>query len=41
MQPFGFSLELVEIVISVIIYFCAFVLLVKNNLGKMLFKRKE
>ena len=41
MQPFGFSLELVQIVISVIIYFCAFVLLVKNNLGTMLFKRKE
>lgn len=41
MQPFGFSLELVDIVISVIIYFCAFVLLVKNNLSKMIFRRKE
>jgi len=41
MQPFGFSLEVVQIVISVIIYFCAFVLLVKNNLGKFLFRRKE
>jgi len=41
MQPFGFSLEVVQIVISVIIYFCAFVLLVRNNLGKILFKRKE
>ncbi|MCL2663715.1 MAG: ABC transporter permease [Oscillospiraceae bacterium] len=41
MQPFGFSLELVQIVISVIIYFCAFVLLVKNNLGTLFFKRKE
>jgi len=41
MQPFGFSLEVVTIVISVIIYFCAFVLFVKNNLNKMIFKRKE
>jgi len=41
MQPFGFSLQLVEIVISVIIYFCAFVLLVKNNLNKIFFRRKE
>jgi len=41
MQPFGFSLELVDMVISVIIYFCAFVLLVKNSIGKFLFKRKE
>jgi simple sugar transport system permease protein len=40
-QPFGFSLEVVTIVISVIIYFCAFVLLVKNNLRKMLFKKNE
>jgi simple sugar transport system permease protein len=41
MQPFGFSLEVVTIAISVIIYFCAFVLLVKTTLGKALFKRKE
>lgn len=41
MQEFGFSLEAVEIVISVIIYFCAFVLLVKTNLGKILFRRKD
>jgi len=41
MQGFGFSLELVDIVISVIIYFCAFVLLVKSNLAKLIFKRKE
>ena len=41
MQPFGFSLDVINIVISVIIYFCAFVMLVKTNLGKMLFKRKE
>ena len=34
MQVFGFSIELVEIVISVIIYFCAFVFLVKSLLGK-------
>ncbi|MCL2425289.1 MAG: ABC transporter permease [Oscillospiraceae bacterium] len=40
-QPFGFSLELVEIVISVIIYFCAFVLLVKTNIGKLIFRRKD
>ena len=39
-QPFGFSLELVQIVISVIIYFCAFVLLVKTNLDRVLFRRK-
>jgi simple sugar transport system permease protein len=38
MQPFGFSLEVVTIVISVIIYFCAFVVLVKNNIGKLLYK---
>ena len=41
MQPFGFSLEVVQIVIAVIIYFCAFVLFVKTNLGKKLFRRKE
>jgi simple sugar transport system permease protein len=29
MQQFGFSYELVEIVIAIIIYFCAFVSLVK------------
>ncbi|MCL2372772.1 MAG: ABC transporter permease [Defluviitaleaceae bacterium] len=36
MQPFGFSAEIVEVVISVIIYFCAFVFLVKAMLGKFL-----
>jgi len=41
MQPFGFSLQIVDIVISVIIYFCAFVLLVKNSIGTVLFKRKD
>jgi len=41
MQPFGFSFELVNIVISVIIYFCAFVLLVKTNLGRIFLGRKE
>jgi len=40
LQP-AFSMDFVTIVISVIIYFCAFVLMVKNNLGKMLFRRKE
>jgi len=40
-QGDGFSLQLVEMVISVIIYFCAFVLLVKTNLGKILFRRKD
>ena len=34
LQRFGFSIEIVEIVISVIIYFCAFVFLVKNFLAK-------
>jgi len=32
MQLFGFSIEIVEIVISIIIYFCAFVFLVKSFL---------
>ena len=43
MQVFGFSLELVEVVISVIIYFCAFVFLVKSFLGKTIMAkfRKE
>ena len=35
-QPFGFSTELIEIVISVIIYFCAFVFLVKTFLSDKL-----
>ena len=34
MQVYGFSVELVEMVISVIIYFCAFVFLVKSFLGR-------
>ena len=34
MQEFGFSAHLVEIVIGVIIYFCAFVMLVKSFLEK-------
>ena len=33
-QPFGFSAEIVEIVISAIIYFCAFVFLVKSFLER-------
>jgi simple sugar transport system permease protein len=41
-QVLGFSIEVVQIMISVIIYFCAFVFLVKTFLGKKiskLFKR--
>jgi len=33
-QVFGFSTEIIEIVISLIIYFCAFVFLIKSFLGK-------
>ena len=33
-QHLGFTLELVQMVIAIIIYFCAFVLLVKTFLGK-------
>jgi len=33
-QVYGFSVELMEMVISVIIYFCAFVFLVKSFLGR-------
>jgi simple sugar transport system permease protein len=43
-QVMGFSIEVVEIVISVIIYFCAFVFLVRTFLGKhiaKLFKRGD
>lgn len=43
-QVMGFSLEVVQIVIAVIIYFCAFVFLVKTFLGKRIakfFKRGE
>lgn len=36
MQVFGFSIELVEVVISVIIYFCAFVFLVKAAIGNLI-----
>ena len=36
-QVLGFSIHIVEIVISVIIYFCAFVSLVKGFLGKHIF----
>jgi simple sugar transport system permease protein len=39
MQLFGFSVEIVEIVISIIIYFCAFVLLVRTFLEGKIFKR--
>jgi len=34
MQPFGFSSEFVEIVIAIIIYFCAFVFLVRQLIEK-------
>ena len=34
MQVYGFSIELVEMVISVIIYFCAFVFLMKSFLAR-------
>jgi simple sugar transport system permease protein len=43
-QAAGFAVEIVNIVISVIIYFCAFVLLVKTFLGSIsdkLFKRNK
>lgn len=35
-QPLGFANEIIEIVIAVIIYFCAFVLLVKTHLLKLI-----
>ena len=38
MQLFGFVPEIIEIVTAVIIYFCAFVLLVKMFLGKLIKK---
>jgi len=44
MQPFGFSPEFVDIVVSIIIYFCAFVFLVKTAIETKLFglgKKKE
>jgi len=44
MQAFGFSAEFVDIVIAIIIYFCAFVFLVKTFVGKSvgkLFKDKK
>ena len=43
-QAAGFAVEIVSIVIAVIIYFCAFVLIVKTFLGNIsdkLFKKKE
>jgi len=43
-QPDGFSPEFVDIVIAVIIYFCAFVFLVKTFLGKYadrIFRKKD
>jgi len=35
MQVFGFSIEIIEVVIAMIIYFCAFVLVVKSLLSKV------
>ena len=40
LQP-HFTAEFVGIIIAVIIYFCAFVLMVKNNIGKLIFQRKD
>jgi len=37
MQPFGFSPEFVDIVVSIIIYFCAFVFLVKSAIETKFF----
>ena len=39
-QIFGFSVEIIEIVISIIIYFCAFVFLVKKFLLDKIYKRE-
>jgi len=41
LQTYGFSSELVETVIAVIIYFCAFVFVTKSLLGRYLGKKKE
>lgn len=40
-QAFGFTVEIVEIVISIIIYFCAFVFVVKSMLGNVFDKRDK
>jgi len=40
-QPFGFPLEIVEVALSIIIYFCAFVLLVKQGIGKVIFNKSK
>ncbi|MCL1987549.1 MAG: ABC transporter permease [Firmicutes bacterium] len=37
-QPLGFAQEIIEIAIAVIIYFCAFVLLVRTQLGNIIAK---
>ncbi|MCL2015742.1 MAG: ABC transporter permease [Defluviitaleaceae bacterium] len=37
-QPLGFAQEIIEIAIAVIIYFCAFVLLVRTQLGNVIAK---
>jgi len=40
LQP-HFDAQFVYIIISVIIYFCAFVLFVKTSIGKLIFRRKD
>jgi simple sugar transport system permease protein len=40
-QPYGFSVEIIEIVIAIIIYFCAFVFLVKHFLGRSAVSAKK
>jgi len=41
LQTYGFSSELVETVIAVIIYFCAFVFVTKSMIGRFINKKKE
>jgi len=41
LQTYGFSSELVETVIAVIIYFCAFVFVAKTMLGRFVSKKKD
>ena len=40
-QPLGFAQEIIEIAIAVIIYFCAFVMLVKSQLKKLVDKPEK
>jgi len=41
LQTYGFSSELVETVVAVIIYFCAFVFVTKSLIGRFISKKKE